>query len=75
MVRKILLWAPLLIFALFLGVFLRGLNAPEETTISSKLIGKRVPEFALPAAVPSYPTLSSRDLAQGKPVLVNIFAS
>ena len=55
MLRKILLWAPLLIFALCLGVFLRGLHAPEETTISSKLIGKRVPEFALPAAVPSQP--------------------
>jgi cytochrome c biogenesis protein CcmG, thiol:disulfide interchange protein DsbE len=75
MARKVLLWAPLMVFALFLGVFLRGLHAPEDTTIGSKLIGKRVPEFSLPAAVASHPALSSRDLAQGKPVLVNIFAS
>jgi len=75
MMRKILLWAPLMVFALFLGVFLRGLHVPENTTIASKMVGKVVPDFALPAAVSSHPALTSDALKQGKPILLNIFAS
>ena len=60
MMRKILLWAPLMVFALFLGVFLRGLHAPENTTITSKMVGKVVPDFVLPAAVASHPLCKRR---------------
>lgn len=73
--RKLLLWVPLMIFALFAGVLLRGLIAPESATIASKMVGKPVPEFALPAVVPSHPGLSTADLKSGKPILLNIFAS
>lgn len=73
--RKILIWAPFAIFALMLGVMANGIIHPEEKTITSKLIGTRTPEFQLPAAVPSHPALTSKDLATGKPVLLNIFAS
>lgn len=73
--RKILIWAPLMIFGLLAGVLLHGLRAPESGTVPSKLVGRSVPSFALPAAVPSHPGLSHTDLARGKPVLVNIFAS
>lgn len=73
--RKLLLWLPLMVFALFAGVLLRGLVAPEKHNIASKMVGKPVPAFALPAAVASHPGLTSADLAAGKPVLLNIFAS
>ena len=75
MTRKLLLWVPLLIFALFAGVMLRGLTNPESSTITSKMVGKQVPTFDLPAAVPSHPGLTDKDLRRGKPVLLNIFAS
>ncbi|MEY3905304.1 MAG: hypothetical protein RIR59_127 [Pseudomonadota bacterium] len=73
--RKFLLWAPLMIFGLFVGIMIRGLVVPEETQVASKLVGQPVPEFTLPAAVDSHPALSSADLKSGKPVLLNIFAS
>lgn len=73
--RKILLWLPLTLFALILGVMGHGILNPEQTTVPSKLIGTAVPAFDLPAAVPSHPALKSGDLAGGKPVLLNIFAS
>jgi cytochrome c biogenesis protein CcmG/thiol:disulfide interchange protein DsbE len=34
-----------------------------------------VPQFALPAAVPERPGLANTDLADGKPHLLNVFAS
>lgn len=73
--RKFLLWAPLMIFGLFVGIMIRGLVVPEETQVASKLVGQPVPEFTLPAAVDSHPALTSADLKSGKPVLLNIFAS
>jgi cytochrome c biogenesis protein CcmG/thiol:disulfide interchange protein DsbE len=39
------------------------------------MIGQPVPQFALGAAVPELPGLSSADLADGQPHLLNIFAS
>jgi cytochrome c biogenesis protein CcmG/thiol:disulfide interchange protein DsbE len=43
--------------------------------VQSTLEGKPVPAFALPAALPGKPALTSADLATGKPRLVNVFAS
>jgi len=73
--RKFLIWAPFAIFALFLGIMLRGLVSPEEKTITSKMIGQPVPEFSLPSAAPGHEGLAARDFRNGKPVLLNIFAS
>jgi cytochrome c biogenesis protein CcmG/thiol:disulfide interchange protein DsbE len=73
--RKILLWLPLALFGLLLGIMGHGILNPEQTTVPSKLIGTQVPKFDLPAAVPSHAALKSSDLASGKPVLLNIFAS
>lgn len=73
--RKFLLWAPLMVFALLAGVLLHGLRSPESGTVTSKMVGRPVPDFVLPAAVPSHPGLARENLARGKPVLVNIFAS
>jgi cytochrome c biogenesis protein CcmG/thiol:disulfide interchange protein DsbE len=68
-------WAPLVIFILLAAFMMYGLAKPNSTSITSKMIGARMPDFALPAATPGVPGLSSAELAQGKPHLVNIFAS
>jgi len=73
--RRLLIWAPLGLFLLFLGVFAAGLIRPESKTIPSKMVGKPMPVFALPPALPGKPGLSSATLANGQPHLVNVFAS
>jgi cytochrome c biogenesis protein CcmG/thiol:disulfide interchange protein DsbE len=69
-----LLWLPLALFVAIVAVVMSGLIHPASTDIRSQLIGRPMPEFALPAAVPSHPPLARADIL-GKPRLVNIFAS
>ena len=73
--RKLLIWLPLAMFLVFMVVFAGGLISPESKTIPSKLVGKPMPSFALPPAVPGKPGLSSSELANGQPHLINVFAS
>ena len=73
--RRLLIWLPLGMFLLFLVVFAGGLIRPESKTIPSKMVGKPMPSFALPPAVPGKPGVSSAELANGRPHLVNVFAS
>jgi cytochrome c biogenesis protein CcmG/thiol:disulfide interchange protein DsbE len=74
-VKRLILWAPLLIFSLFLGVFLTGLIKPESHTITSKMVGQPLPDFKLEPGVPSHAGLSTADFRGGKPKLLNVFAS
>ena len=68
-------FAPLAILLLLLAGLVWRLATPADTNVRSKMDGKPVPAFDLGAALPSKPALSSRDLATGRPRLVNIFAS
>lgn len=68
-------FAPLAILLLIIIALVWRLATPVNTNVSSKLEGKSVPAFALPAGLPSKPALSSKELATGKPLLLNIFAS
>jgi cytochrome c biogenesis protein CcmG/thiol:disulfide interchange protein DsbE len=72
--RKIL-WAPLVAFILLAAFMMYGLASPRSTNITSKMVGARLPAFALPPATQGMAGLSSADLATGTPHLVNIFAS
>jgi cytochrome c biogenesis protein CcmG, thiol:disulfide interchange protein DsbE len=74
-VKRLILWAPLVVFVVFVATVAIGLYAPADRKITSKLIGKPVPEFALGPAVPSHPPLTSAMLKSGEPRLVNVFAS
>jgi cytochrome c biogenesis protein CcmG/thiol:disulfide interchange protein DsbE len=74
-VKRLILWAPLAVFVVFVVTVALGLYAPADRKITSKLIGKPVPEFALGPAVPSHPPLTSDLLKQGQPRLLNVFAS
>jgi cytochrome c biogenesis protein CcmG, thiol:disulfide interchange protein DsbE len=66
---------PLLLVALIVGALVWRLANPPDSSVESGMIGKPVPQFAAPAAIPGKPGLSSADLADGKPKLVNFFAS
>lgn len=70
-----LLWVPLVLFGIFFAVVAAGLIRPKDNVIESKMIGKPIPEFSLPAAIEQRPALTTTDLATGKPQLLNIFAS
>jgi cytochrome c biogenesis protein CcmG, thiol:disulfide interchange protein DsbE len=74
-VKRWILWVPLAVFLVFVATFAVGLYAPADRKITSKLVGKPLPEFALQPAVPSHPTVTSADLKQGEPRLLNVFAS
>lgn len=69
------LWLPLIGFAALIGVAIYGLRGPGEAVIKSALVGKPLPDFALPAMVQGKPGLTRADLATGKPRLLNVFAS
>jgi cytochrome c biogenesis protein CcmG/thiol:disulfide interchange protein DsbE len=73
--KRLILWLPLVMFATFLAVVAFRLGGEQDDKIRSRLVGKPMPEFALKAAVPGHPPLSSADLRGGGPRLVNIFGS
>ena len=66
---------PLLLVVSVIAMIVWRLANPADDAIRSRLVGKPVPEFALPAALPGKPALASADLATGKPRLLNLFAS
>ena len=79
--RRLLLLAPLGVAAVGGTAFWTMLSRMETGAfnprgVPSPLIGKPVPEFALPAQMPDGAGFASADLhAAGRPVLVNFFAS
>jgi len=73
--KRFVLWAPLLVFLIFVIVVGIGLYAPSDRVIPSQLVGRPVPPFQLPPALASRPGLSSDAFARGEPRVVNIFAS
>jgi cytochrome c biogenesis protein CcmG/thiol:disulfide interchange protein DsbE len=68
-------WILLALVAGLLGLFAYMLAQPKDEFVESAMIGERIPAFDLPAAVADRPGLSSRDLADGRPKLLNVFAS
>ena len=69
------LFVPLAIMALLFGAFIYRLTVPAETLIQSQWINKPMPLFDLPPATAGVEGLKSSDLADGRPRLVNVFAS
>lgn len=69
------IWLPLGLFLGFVVLVMFGLFRPADKMVSSALVGKPMPQFTLPPAIPGRPGLDSRLFANGKPHLVNIFAS
>jgi cytochrome c biogenesis protein CcmG/thiol:disulfide interchange protein DsbE len=70
------LWLPLIIVGALGLLFAWGLMAGGQSRlIESHWIDKPMPVFDLPPAMPGQPGLASRDFADGKPRLLNVFAS
>jgi cytochrome c biogenesis protein CcmG/thiol:disulfide interchange protein DsbE len=73
--KRALLWVPLGGFALLFVVVASGLLRPNDHLVHSQMVGKELPRFDLPAMAPGVPGLDTGTLADGKPRLVNVFAS
>lgn len=75
--RSPLVYAPVLLFALLVILFLLRLFAGDASRLPSALIGKQVPDFVLPpvAGLQDRPGLSSADLRAGRVTVLNVFAS
>lgn len=69
------LWLPLALFLAFVGLVMVGLLRPASREIASTMIGKPLPHFDLPALAADRPGLKTDDFKDGKPKLLNIFAS
>lgn len=68
-------WVPLLLFAFFLGLAGYQLFQPKDEFIPSTMIGRPLPEFQLAPASETRPGVSLADFEDGKPRLLNIWAS
>lgn len=68
-------WAPLAIIALLGVLFIWGLMRGDDRLIQSQWINKPAPVFELPPAIPELPGVASRSFADGRPRLINVFAS
>jgi cytochrome c biogenesis protein CcmG, thiol:disulfide interchange protein DsbE len=69
------IWVPLVIFLALIALMLSRLLSPAQTAVDSKLVGQPLPEFSLPPAQAGRPGLDSKVFRNGKPHLLNIFAS
>jgi len=75
MKRSMILWVPLAGYLIFLIFASFGLNRDQQNAIQSRMIGKPVPGIDLPPASSTSPALSTKQMADGKPRLLNVFAS
>lgn len=75
MKRNLWLAVPLLIFLGFVAAVAWRLSSPSDSTIRSRLIDQPVPAFALKPMISGRAGLTSADLRDGKPRIVNVFAS
>ena len=72
---RALRFAPLALRLLLLAGLVWRLATPADTTVHSKLEGQAVPSFPPVAAAQGIMAFGSDDLANGRPQLVNFFAS
>ncbi len=70
-----ILFVPLALFLLIGGFAAYKLGNPGDTFIRSRLVGKELPAFTLPEAMPNRPTIRRADYGTGQPRMINIFAS
>jgi len=73
--KRPLIWLPLIFFAAVIGVFIYGLSRPADRAVRSAMVGKSLPEFTLAPILDTKPALASSLFRDGKPRLINVFAS
>jgi cytochrome c biogenesis protein CcmG/thiol:disulfide interchange protein DsbE len=72
---KALRFVPVLLVALIVAALVWRLANPPDPAVQSQMIGKAVPQINAKPAMPGKPAFSSADLPDGRPKLVNFFAS
>lgn len=75
MTRKLLLWLPFALIAALFAAFYAGLKHPDDHVIASRMVGQPLPEFTAGPAFPDRPGTASAGYRDGKPRLLNVFAS
>jgi cytochrome c biogenesis protein CcmG/thiol:disulfide interchange protein DsbE len=73
--RSLLNWLPAVFGLLLCGLFYVGLSNPTDHVIPSTLVGEPLPEFVTPPALPGRGGAASTDFADGRPRMLNVFAS
>ena len=68
-------WVPLFAFALFVGLAAYQLTQPKDEFVESRMVGEQLPYFDLPPAMEGVEGVSNATFADGKPRLLNIWAS
>jgi cytochrome c biogenesis protein CcmG/thiol:disulfide interchange protein DsbE len=66
---------PIMLLLALISAFAMKLIRPADPAITSQLVSRELPSFALDPATPAKPGLATADFADGKPRLLNIFAS
>jgi cytochrome c biogenesis protein CcmG/thiol:disulfide interchange protein DsbE len=69
------LWVPFAVFSVIGIVVALNLLNPADRLIRSRQVGKELPAFALPEAMPGRATISRADFQRGEPRILNVFAS
>lgn len=72
---KTLRFVPIALAAVIVIALVWRLANPPDTAVQSAMVGKSVPVFAASEALPGKPAVSSADLSDGHPKLLNFFAS
>lgn len=75
MKRNWLMWLPFVLVLGLFGAFYLGLQNPSDHVIASQMVGQKLPEFDAMPAMPDQPGAKTGDFRDGKPRLLNIFAS
>ena len=73
--RRNWVWLPLALLGIVAGLAIYGLLRPKDDFIHSNMVGQKLPAFDLPPATSGISGLRNADFADGKPRLLNIFAS
>ena len=73
--KRLILCVPLGTFVLLVILVAVQLRKPSDGIIRSRLVGKPMPDFVLPAALPGRPGLQTADFKTGEPRVMNVFAS
>ncbi len=68
-------WLPLALLAFIAGLSIFRLATPRDDLVHSNMVGQKLPAFDLPAATDGVIGLRNADFADGKPRLLNVFAS
>lgn len=72
---RLWLWAPLALFAFFVGLASFMLTQEKDQFVESTMIGEPLPAFALDPAFDGLPGAAQADFVGGAPRLLNIWAS